>query len=156
MPFTVAEGACRTGGVLFVPCRSGSAMNDSLLYSFTSSLQFLLLRRQILPAILADAYPDVAFKLRTCARRAAVGANQHNIGDIDGRFLLGDAALGPLTPLAGNRLLDHVHVLHEHRALVGKYAQHAPRLAAVRAPENLDHIIAMNFQTRHLFSKCSY
>src|ERR1035438_8099057 len=88
--------ACRTGDVILIPCRSDCSVNDSLLHSFTSSLHFLLLRRHRLAALLADAHLDVAFHLRSHLRGAAVGADQHEIGDVDGRFLLGDAALGPL------------------------------------------------------------
>jgi hypothetical protein len=44
-------------------------------------------------------------------------------------------------------------VLDKHSALVGEDAQHTARLAAVGAPEDLDRIVAMNIQTRHLFSK---
>jgi hypothetical protein len=44
-------------------------------------------------------------------------------------------------------------VLHKNRAIVGKHAQYAARLAAVRARQHLDRIVAMNIQTRHLLSK---
>src|ERR1039458_7619905 len=44
-------------------------------------------------------------------------------------------------------------MLHEHRPLVGEDAQHTARLAAISAREDLDRIVAMNIQTRHLLSK---
>src|ERR1035438_864016 len=128
-------------------------VNDSLLHPFTPSLQFLLLRRQRLPALLADSDLGLALGLVAHPHRTAVRADQHHVRDVDRRFLFGNAALGPLSLLAGNRLLDHPHMLHEHRALVGEDPQYAARLAAVRARQDLDCVVAMNIQTRHLLSQ---
>jgi hypothetical protein len=46
-------------------------------------------------------------------------------------------------------------MLYQHRAVVGKNAQHAARLATISAREHLDRIVAMNIQTRHLLLQLS-
>src|SRR6185437_15321348 len=53
----------------------------------------LHLRRQRSAALLADAHLGVAFKLVANAGRAAAWANQQYVGNMNRRFLLGDAPL---------------------------------------------------------------
>ncbi len=82
-------------------------------------------------------------------RPARIGANQGDIGDVNGRFLLRDPALGALPCLARNCLLHYPHVFDEDTVPCrGKRAARA-RSCPGRYPEHLDRIVATNIQTRH-------
>src|SRR5947207_806153 len=76
------------------------------------------------------------------ARGPARGAHNHDVGDGDGRFLLGDSALDVPLAVGPHALLHHHHVLHQHLGLVRKNAQHAALLASVAAGNDFHRIVA--------------
>src|ERR1700691_5023908 len=78
----------------------------SLAFTFAIVFSLLLLRRQRLAALFADPNLGVAFKLVTHTHRPAGAADQHHIRDLDGRFLLRNAALDVALRVGVHVLLD--------------------------------------------------
>jgi hypothetical protein len=152
-PFTVAVGS------------QFSLQLSAVSYQFVSSLlrssfqlkaeggwlraAVLLLCRQRLAALLANADALIAIDFVAHARGAAVGANQGYVGDVDGCFMLRDAAPGVLPGLGRDRLFDHVNVFDQDSSRVREDAQDALLLAAVGARKHLHRIVTTNIQILH-------
>src|ERR1700730_2255307 len=72
---------------------------------------------------------------------AARGAEEQHVGNLDGAFLLHDAALHVLGRVSARVPLDDVGMLDGDRAAAGIDSQHAPGLALV-APAHYPHLVA--------------
>ena len=73
-------------------------------------------------------------------RLVAAGADHLELGHVDRRLALEDAALHVLGGVRLGVLLGEVHPLHDGRALGRVHAQDAALLAAVLARENDDRV----------------
>ena len=104
----------------------------------------------VLTALLADA--DVLAGLVLAMRHArgllALGANDHDVGDMDGSLDGHDAALGVLLSRA-HGLLDHVHLLDDHTLLAGDRAHNLAFLALVLAGQNADGVALLDVHAVH-------
>src|SRR6266852_6285593 len=72
---------------------------------------------------------------------AAIGANHHDVGDVDACFLLHDAALDVLARVGAGVALHDGDVLNDHGVFLGVDAKHAAALAGV-APGDHAYLVA--------------
>src|SRR6185312_15852236 len=97
---------------------------------------------QYAAALLAHALAGLAFGAGLAADvgGSALGADNHEIRDLDGRFVLGDAALDLALGIGAGVALDHHHRLDQRAALGGIGAQHLALLALVAPGDDLYQI----------------
>src|SRR6266478_3027634 len=73
---------------------------------------------------------------------AAIGADHHNVGNVDACFLFDNATLDVLAGIGAGVALHDGHVLDDHGVFLGVDAKHAAALAGI-APRNHAHLVAL-------------
>src|SRR5437764_4007158 len=134
-----------------IPNSSASFLRTSLLYFSFSLVAIDLHLRIALAAITRAAAFGAVF---AGARRfAAAGTDDLEVGELDRRLALQDAALDVLLRIGARVLLAQVHALHDGRPLGRIDPQHLPLLAAVLPRQHDDGVVLLHvrFEERVLF-----
>src|SRR5207245_9076625 len=81
----------------------------------------------------------------------AVFANERDIGNVDRRFLLDDAALDVFLRIRAGVPLDHLDTFDHKLLVLGNHDQDAAGLAAILSTQNENFIILLDWRhCRHL------
>src|SRR5579859_5564993 len=142
---------CNLGTAMrfFQPKRFISAATVSLRY-FSCNRLFIAFLRLVLYELLVQcrlAMPATAHLRAVRQNRvadprvlAAARANDHHVGNVDGRFFFHDPALDVLRRVGTRVALDDADVLDDHGVFCCVHEKHAPAFSSVFAGQHLDLI----------------
>src|SRR5690349_82872 len=157
--FTVIFCNLGTAMRFFQPKRFISAATVSLRY-FSCNRLFIAFLRLVLYELLVQcrlAMPATAHLRAVRQNRvadprvlAATRANDHHVGNIDGRFLFHDPALDVLRRVGTRVALDDADVLDDHRVFREVNEKHAAGLSGVLASQHFDLVALANLNPQPL------
>src|ERR1700730_2352505 len=111
---------------------------------------------QCRPALLTNSYLAIATHFVPDAHRAARRTHQGHVRQSNRPLLLGNSTLDVALRIRPHVLLHRHHVLHQHLALVGKHAQHAPFFSRIPPGHHLHRVIPADIHSLVFSRYCSH
>src|ERR1700674_784260 len=108
------------------------------------------------PALLTDSYLAIASHFMPDPHRTARRTHQGHVRQPNRPLLLGNSTLDVALRIRPHVLLHRHHVLHQHLALVGKHAQHAPFFSRIPPGHHLHGVIPADIHSLVFGRYCSH
>src|ERR1700675_5113498 len=111
---------------------------------------------QCRPALLTNSHLEIAPHFMPDPHRTAGRTHQGHVRQPNRPLLLGNSTLDVALRIRTHVLLHCHHVLHQHLALVGKHAQHAPFFSRITPRHHLHGVIPADIHSLVFGRYCSH
>src|ERR1700687_4180481 len=114
----------------------------------------LLIQRR--PALLTNSHLTISAHFVPDPHRTTSRTPQRHVRQPNRPLLLGNSTLDVALRIRTHVLLHRHHVLHQHLALVGKHAQHAPFFSRIPPGHHLHGVIPADIHSLVFSRYCSH
>src|ERR1700687_3175590 len=108
------------------------------------------------PTLLTNSHLAISTHFMPDPHRTARRTHQGHVRQLNRPLLLGNSTLDVALRIRPHVLLHGHHVLHQHLALVGKHAQHAPFFSRIPPRHHLHGVIPSDIHSLVFGRYCSH